>query len=75
MSKPLFKGFHLEREEDGGATRPAMRTFDAVALPIFHSRREAWKFLRGWSRQGLTTEQLKKKGYRCLPVKVLKEDK
>jgi len=68
----LFTGFHLEREENGGISSPAVSGFGAVARPIFHSRREAWKFLRGWSK-GLTTKQLRRKGYRCLAVKVLKE--
>ncbi len=77
----LFKGFHLEwKEQDGSTTRPCMGDFDAVALPIFHSRLEAWKFLRGWSKglgpefKGLTTQQLRRKGYRCVPVKVEAED-
>jgi len=66
----LFKGFHLERDDGGGTSRPSIRSFDAIGIPIFHSHREAWKFLRGWSRQGLTTQQLKSKGYRCVPVEV-----
>ena len=67
----LFVGFHLEQREDDSTTRPCIRDFDAVAVPIFHSRQEAWKFLRGWSKKGLTTKQLRRKGYRCLPVEVL----
>lgn len=71
--KPVFIGFHLEREEGGGISRPCIMAYDAVGIPIFHSRREAWKFLRGWSK-GLTTVQLKRKGYRCLPVEVMREE-
>lgn len=66
----LVKGFHLEQKEEDGTTRPCMKGYDAVAIPIFHSRREAWKFLRGWSGS-LTTKQLRGKRYRCLEVEVL----
>jgi len=67
----LFKGFYLERRDEGGGTSsPCTREFDAISRPIFHSRLEAWKFLRGWSK-GLTTKQLKRKGYRCVEVKVV----
>lgn len=59
----------MEQEKDGGVFRPAAMNFGAVSIPIFHNRLEAWKFLRGWSK-GLTTQQLKRKGYRCLPVEV-----
>ena len=66
----IFGGFHLEcREKDGGTTRPLMKDFGAIALPIFHSRLEAWKFLRSWSG-GETTKELRKKGYRCVQVKI-----
>jgi len=72
--KMVFKGFYLERQENSGMSRPAVRSFDAIGIPIFHSRREAWKFLRGWSRQGLTTKELKSKGYHCMEVKVIEEE-
>ncbi len=66
----MFTGFHLERKEkEGGTIRPCMMGYDAIALPVFHSRLEAWKFLRGWSGN-LTTKQLRRKGYRCVPVRV-----
>jgi len=65
----IFRGYHLEKKENGGTSRPAVMNYDAVAIPIFHSRREAWKFLRGWSK-GLTTKQLRHKGYRCLEVAI-----
>ncbi len=61
----IFRGYYFERKEDGGTSRPAMMSYGAVATPIFHSRREAWKFLRGWSKDK-TTAQLKREGYRCI---------
>lgn len=66
----IFKGFHLEQKNAVGTTRPCMKDFDAVAIPIFHSRREAWTFLRGWSG-GLTTKELRRKGFRCLEVEAV----
>lgn len=66
----MFKGFHLMRKQIGGGTcRPCMKDFDAVAIPIFHSRLEAWKFLRAWT-EGKTTKHLRSLGYRCVKVKV-----
>ena len=65
----ILKGFYLERKQSDETTRPYMKDYDTVAMPIFHSRREAWKFMRAWG-EGETTKQLRRLGYRCVPVKV-----